>query len=131
MHGYEANQWHMPTNHAQCEMFFCLANCPSNSGAGFLFEQEFQDALCLRYGWRLSNVPDHCVCGSSFSANHAMICWNGGLTFVRHNEVILQRCGCGRFVMMLTKPPLQPLSGESISPTTAICGDDARVVLSP
>ena len=34
-----------------------------------------------------SRVPSHCVCGASFSTNHAMICRHGGLTFSRHNEL--------------------------------------------
>ena len=50
-----------------------------------LNKQEFRDPLCLRCGWQLPNVPDHCVCGSSFSTNHVMICRYGGLTFIRHN----------------------------------------------
>ena len=84
-------------------------------------KQEFWDALCLCYGWRLSNVPDHCVCGSSFSANHAVICQHGGLTFVCHNELhdltvawLWEVCHD-----VAVEPPLQPLSDESIYPTTA------------
>ena len=90
---------------------------------------EFRDALCLRYGWQLSNVPDHCVCGSSFSANHAMICRHGGLTFVCHNELRDLTVAWLQEVChdVTVESPLQPLSGESISPTTAICGDDAWV----
>ena len=54
-----------------------------------LTKQEFWDALHLRYGWTLLNTPSHCVCGSPFTADHAMICRHGGLTFVRHNEIRL------------------------------------------
>ena len=50
-------------------------------------KQEFWDALHLRYGWTLLNTPSHCVCGSPFTADHAMICRHGGLTFVRHNDL--------------------------------------------
>ena len=32
-------------------------------------------------------VPSHCVCGTSFSVDHAMICHHGGLTFIHHNEL--------------------------------------------
>ena len=53
-----------------------------------LNKQEFWDALHLRYGWKLINKsPSHCVCGSPFTPDHAMICRHGGLTFVRHNEI--------------------------------------------
>ena len=54
--------------------FVWLIALPIQEQGFYLNKQEFRDALCLHYGWRLSNVPDHCVCGSSFSANYAMIC---------------------------------------------------------
>ena len=52
-----------------------------------LNKQEFQDALCLRYGWQLKNLPSHCVCGSVFSVDHAMTCSHGGLIIIRHNNI--------------------------------------------
>jgi len=52
-----------------------------------LIKQEFRDALHLHYGWTLLNTPGHCVCGADFTADHAMICHHGGLTFVRHNKL--------------------------------------------
>ena len=49
------------------------------------------------------------------------------LLFAIMNCVISQQLGCRKFVMMLLlSPPLQPLSGESITPNSAIRGDDAR-----
>ena len=91
-------------------------------------KQEFRDALSLRYGWELSNVPSHCVCGSPFSPNHAMICRHGGLTFVRHNELRDLTAGWLQEVChdVTIEPPLQPLTGESITPGSANCNDDAR-----
>ena len=59
-----------------------LTALPIEEQGFHLNKQEFRDALCLRYGWQLPNVPDHCVCGSSFNVDHAMICRHGGLTFV-------------------------------------------------
>ena len=41
----------------------------------------------MRYGWELARVPSHCVCGASFSVDHAMICCHGDLTFICHNEL--------------------------------------------
>ena len=29
----------------------------------------------------------HCVCGTSFSVHHAIVCRHGGLTFIRYNEL--------------------------------------------
>ena len=82
----------------------------------------------VMHGWQLSNVPDHCVCGSSFNVDHAMICRHGGLTFVRHNELRDLTATWLREVChdVAVEPPLQPLSGESITPNSAIRGDDAR-----
>ena len=53
-----------------------------------MHKQEFQDALRLRYGWELARIPcSQCVCGASFSADRAMICHHGGLTFILQNEL--------------------------------------------
>ena len=93
-----------------------------------LNKREFWDAIHLRYGWTLPNIPDHCVCGESFSPDHAMICCHGRLTFVRHNEIRditaewLDRV-CHDVVV---EPPLQPLTGENVIPATANRKDDAR-----
>ena len=48
---------------------------------------EFRDALCLRYDWSLTNVPQHCNCGKLFSVDHAMTCHLGGFLTVRHNDI--------------------------------------------
>ena len=66
----------------------CLTALPLQEHGFTLNKQEFQDALCLRYGWQLKNLPSHCVCGSMFSTNHAMTCSHGGLTITRHNDMI-------------------------------------------
>ena len=47
---------------------------------------EFRDALCLRYGWQLRNLPQYCICGKGFSTDHAMICTHGGMTIVRQQS---------------------------------------------
>ena len=64
-----------------------LTALPLRDQGFHLNKQEFWDALHLRYGWKLVNIPSHCVCGSTFTPDHAMICRHGGLTFVRHNEI--------------------------------------------
>ena len=43
-----------------------------------LHKGEFRDALCLRYGWSLSNTPWLCNCGKAFTIDHAMVCHMGG-----------------------------------------------------
>ena len=93
-----------------------------------LNKQEFWDALHLRYGWKLVNTPSHCVCGSPFTPDHAMICRHDGLTFVRHNEIRDLTAEWLNKVCydVATEPPLQPLSGEAIVPMTANRQDEAR-----
>ncbi len=58
------------------------------SDQGFhLNKGEFRDALCLRYGWSLSNTPHLCNCGKTFTTDHAMVCHMGGFPTIRHNEI--------------------------------------------
>ena len=93
-----------------------------------MHKQDFQDALRLRYGWELARVPSHCVCGASFSVDHAMICRHGGLTFIRHNELRDLTASWLHEVChdVAVEPPLQPLTGEAIVPASANRKDDAR-----
>ena len=75
---------------------------------------DFRDALCMRYGWMLPNLPSKCVCGSAFNVDNAIVCSKGGFPTLRHNEI--------RDITadLLTKvchdvaiePMLQPLNGE-------------------
>ena len=49
------------------------------AGHGFaLSKGEFRDALCLWFGWQPVNLPQTCVCGKSFSVEHAFSCPCGG-----------------------------------------------------
>ena len=82
----------------------------------------------MRYDWNLLNTSSYCVYVANFSTNHAMICRRGGLTFVRHNdlhditaELLSKVCND-----VAIEPPLQSLSGEVITPQSAIEQDDAR-----
>ena len=85
-------------------------------------------SLRLRYGWELARLPSHCVCGASFSADHAMICDHGGLTFIRHNELrnltaiwLYEVCHD-----VVVEPSLQPLTGEALVLASANHRDDVR-----
>ncbi len=86
-----------------------------------LNKQEFRDALSLRYGWQLQNTPRHCICGTPFSADHAMICRHGGLPILRHNDI---RDITANWLSEVChdverEPPLLPLTGETIIPQSA------------
>ena len=85
----------------------------------------------MRYGWVLSRVPSHCVCGATFSANHAMICHHSGLTFICHNELRDLTASWLHEVChdVAVEPPLQPLSGEALVPASANRRDNAKAAI--
>ena len=93
-----------------------------------LNKSEFRDALCLRYGWQLKNLAQHCVCGVHFSTDHAMICSHGGMTILRHNEIRDITTDWLSDVCNETEkePQLQPITGESIYPLSANRQEEAR-----
>ena len=95
-----------------------------------LHKQEFWDALHLHYGWKQANTSSHCVCGSPFTPDHAMICQHGGLFFVHHNEIrdITAEWLNKVCYDVAIEPPLQQLNGEAIVLATAnrqdeVCAD--------
>ena len=80
------------------------------------------------HGRQLYDVLSHCVCGSSFSVDHAMICKHGGLTFLHHDELrdltakwLKEVCHS-----VAVEPPLLSLDEEAIAPVSANWSDEAR-----
>ena len=52
-----------------------------------LVEQEWRDALFLRYGLDPPDLPKYCyVCNAKFTICHALDCRRGSLVTERHNE---------------------------------------------
>ena len=88
----------------------------------------FRDSLCLRYGWDHPHLPKTCVCGENFSVSHALNCPCGGLPSLRHNELRDITASLMKHVcpQVTTEPCLQPLSGETLEPQSAIKDDNAR-----
>ena len=84
----------------------------------------FRDALNLRDGWQMKNVPHHCKCGKAFSTDHAMTCPYGGLSISRHNEIITVQWLTEVCTNVEKEPQLQSLSGELTHSTTH--GQQAR-----
>ena len=85
-----------------------------------LNKQEFRDAICLRYGWRIPNTPLYCGCGSKNSIDHTLICAKGGYVSMRHNALRdlnadLQREVCKDVVV---EPRLLPLDNEDVEGTS-------------
>ena len=94
-----------------------------------LHKGDFRDALCLRYGWRPQHLPSLCVCGKSFSIEHALSCNFGGFPIKRHNELrdltasLLDEICTGVGI----EPTLQPLSNEQMRLKSANIDDGARL----
>ena len=109
-----------------------LSALPVEEHGFALHKGALRDALFLRYGWLPSGLPVHCVCGQGFSVDHALNCPIGGYPTLRHNElrdftaeILLEVCAD-----VCTEPPLQPLSGETLTYTTANVEDGARLDIS-
>ncbi|KAG1665091.1 hypothetical protein GQR58_019562 [Nymphon striatum] len=52
-----------------------------------LSKRKFFDAIRLRYGWPLNNIPSKCACGDGFTTQHAFSCKKGGFVTQRHNQL--------------------------------------------
>ena len=61
--------------------------CCQKEHGFYLEKQAFWDTLYLRYKKQLRNLPSHCVCGKTFSIDHALSCPKGGFISLRHNEL--------------------------------------------
>ena len=109
-----------------------LSVLPVEEHGFHLSKGDFRDALCMRYGWMLPNLPSKCVCGSAFNVDHAMVCAKGGFPTLRHNEIrditadlLTEVCHD-----VAIEPMLQPLTGEKFQKKTANMSDEARLDLS-
>ena len=91
-----------------------------------LSKEKFWDCVCLRYGWRLTNIPSTCSCGSKMNIQHAMSCKKGGeFITIRHNDL------CDLTANLLTEvckdvdiePQLLPVTGETLKlALLCLCG---------
>ena len=52
-----------------------------------LTKSEFQDALRIRYGLRLENLPTACVCGTKYDIANALQCKKGGFISQRQDDI--------------------------------------------
>ena len=64
-----------------------LTSLPIKKPGFVLNQQEFQDAVALRYNFRIKGLSSLCACGKENSVDHALVCMLGGYTMMRHNEV--------------------------------------------
>ena len=94
-----------------------------------LHKGAFQDALSLRYGWKLTHLPGNCVCGKHFTVEHAFSCAHGGFPSLRHNDVrdITANLLVEYYHNVAVESDLQTLSGEQFQDRTANSEDGARL----
>ena len=81
-----------------------------------LNKQQFRDAICLRYGWKIQGTAVHCACGQENSIDHIMVCKKGGYVAMRHN--ILRNTEAG-FMEKICKdvkiePQLLPMGNREV-----------------
>ena len=94
-----------------------------------LSKAAFRDAVSLRYGLEIANLPSTCSCGAHFDTTHALHCPTGGFTMTRHNEVrdILSdslRDVCSEVTV---EPSLVPVTGEQFELRSASTDSEARL----
>ena len=95
-----------------------LTSLPLKQFGFLLNKQEFHDAICLRYDFKIKGMSKTCICGADYSVNHCMTCKKGGYVTLRHNslrdlsvEILSEVCqDVGR------EPHLLPVTGELLPP---------------
>ena len=77
----------------------------------------------------LQRLPSHCVCGHTYSVEHALNCKKGGFIASRHNGIrritadfLNEVC-----IDVEEEPMLQEITGEVFRNKTAKIGKDARL----
>ena len=84
----------VPNNLKSCIELACekgagvwLTALPLQNLGYVLNKQEFRDAVCLRYEWKIPNTPSYCTCGKKNSVEHTLNCKLGGFVNMRHNNI--------------------------------------------
>ena len=105
-----------------------LTALPIASQGFLLSKQEFSDALVIRYGKILKRLPTNCVCGQSFSVEHALSCLTGGYAIIRHNSIRDAIAGMLEEVVkdVSIEPVLTPLTGEKFNRKSTTTDPEAR-----
>ena len=80
---------------------------PSFDHQTVLHKGYFVDAIYIRYGWELHDLPATCACGVSFSVQHSLDCQLGGYRTIQHNEVrdVIAQCMREAGILMLKWNP--------------------------
>ena len=100
---------------------------------GFVLNnQEFRDAICLRYNWLISGIHKFCGCGAKNDIVHILSCKKGGYVSMRHNALrdslanMMREGGCSD---VRTEPALLPVNPNDFSQRCNVA-DGARLDIS-
>ena len=109
-----------------------LLNLPIKAQGLVLHKSDFRDAIHLRYNWQPTHLRTQCICGKSFTVDHALVCNTGGLPTRRHSEIRDLTANLLSEVCynVTSEPKLQPLTGETFSLASTNREDAARVDVS-
>ena len=94
-----------------------------------LHKRAFKDAIFLRYGWTPPFLPTNCICGKTFSVEHALSCNRGVFPIHCHNEIRDLTAELSSQVChdVCLEPGLQKLNNEHFQLWTANTEDNARL----
>jgi hypothetical protein len=97
-----------------------------------LNKQEFHDSVKLRYGWRITNIPNHCACGEKNKIDHTLIRRTGGHVIFRHNRIRDLNAKFLRQVChnVVPEPELIPVECDSFLTTQGNRADKAHLDIS-
>ena len=102
---------------------------PLTSHGTVLNKSDFQDAVCLRYGYELDGLSSRFVCGKELLHDHTLSCPTGGYPSARHNEIrdILADTLQSIAHDVEIEPVLLPFEGENLPGRTANRSTAARL----
>ena len=109
-----------------------LSALPLQSMGYSLNKQEFHDSIKLRYGWKIADIPNVCVCGEKNDIDHTLICKTGGHIIFRHNRIRDLNANFLRQVChnVITEPELIPLESDGFQTLQGNRADKARLDIS-
>ena len=94
-----------------------LTCLPLKSMGYALNKRDFVDAVSLRYGWLIKDMPRFCACGTKNSVEHTLTCKKGGFIIMRHNAVRDTEASLMKEISkdVTIEPPLLPVGNTQLA----------------